>query len=205
MQYEILDSDIAENTWGVKNTGSWNPTSLAALCAVFNTWNDTSVASHAPYEGRNNNTILLSTSARDLTTQTSAVVTVAYPGTHGVGADASGPLNNGLTKSFTARSGLSGRSQRGRTFVIGPSVDALNGADPNFVTSAWANDWVGWLNALIAAVPAANAAWSLVVLSRYNNNVRRTTGATTPISTYGYGNLNVDYQRRRAPGHSRHH
>jgi hypothetical protein len=205
MSYEILDADIAENVFGVKNTGSWNATSLAALAAVFNTWNDTTVAGHAPYEGRNNNTILQSTTARDLTTQTSPVVTVAYPGSHGAGADNSGPLSNGLTKAFTARTGLSGRSQRGRTFVIGPSVDALNGADPNFVTSAWANDWVGWLNALIAAIPAANAAWSLVVISRFHNGAPRGSGQVTPITTYGYGNLFVDFQRRRAPGHSRHH
>jgi hypothetical protein len=145
------------------------------------------------------------TEARDLTTQTSSVVIVPYPGAHAAGGDNSGQIPAGLTKAFTARSGLAGRSQRGRTFVVGLASDSLSSGDKNVVATATLNDYVAWFNALIAAVPAANAAWSLVVVSRFHNGAPRASGATTPITSYGYANVFVDYQRRRAPGHARHH
>lgn len=204
MEYQIPETDLAVNTFGVKNTGAWTGTSLAALGAAFHTWNDTTFGSQSPFSLRNPDTALIQTTCRDLTTQTSAVVVVPYSGSHAVGTSAGATLNNGLTKAFTARSGLSGRSQRGRTFVVGATDAAFAGGDPNILNAAWSNDWVACFNGLIAAIPAANAAWSLVVLSRYNNKVRRTTGATTPITSYGYSNLYMDFQRRRAPGHARH-
>lgn len=205
MSYEIADSDIAENVFAVQNTGSWTPTSLGTVAAVFNTWNDTAVGGHSPYEARSTETTLTQVEARDLTTQTGPVVIVPYPGSHGAGTDDSGQVPAGITKAFTARSGLAGRSQRGRTFVVGFAEDSLNSGDRNLVATTTANDYVAWFNALIAAVHSANAAWTLVVVSRFHNNAPRSTGVTTPISSYGYANLFVDYQRRRAPGHGRHH
>lgn len=205
MQYSVYDSDLAENVWGVQNTGAWTATSLAAVAAVFNTWNDTAVSGHSPYEARDSNTILVQTTARDLTTQTSPVVVVPYGGAHGAGGDTSGQIPQGITKAFTARSGLSGRSQRGRTFVVGLAADSLNAADKNLIAASTLADYVLWFDALIAAVHAANAAWTLVVISRAHNGAPRSPGITTPITSYGYANSFVDYQRRRAPGHARHH
>lgn len=204
MQFNIADGDVAENVFNVQNTGSWTSTSLAAVAAVFNTWNDTAVGGHAPYEARSVETVLTQTEARDITTQTSAVVIVPYPGAHGAGGDESGQTPAGITKAFTARTGLAGKSQRGRTFIVGIGQDALNSDDKNFINVTTADDWVAWFNALIAAVHSANAAWTLCVLSTWHNKVQRDEGVTTPITSYGYANLGVDYQRRRAPFHSRH-
>lgn len=205
MQYQIGDSDLAENVFAVQNTGSWDASHLTTLAGVFNTWNDTSVGGASPYGIRHPSTTLLQTTARDLTTQSSDVVVVPYPGSHAVGTGSGNQLNNGLTKAITARSGLAGRSQRGRTFVVGMASSALNGSDPNLVLAAYVNDWIGLFNALITDVTTANAAWTLSVISRRHNNAPRTTGVTTPITSYGNADLYVDFQRRRAPGHSRHH
>lgn len=205
MEYQIPETDLALNVFGVKNTGAWTATTLAALGAAFHTWHDTLVGGQSPYSLRNPDTSIIQTTCRDLTTQTSNVVVVPYTGAHAAGTSAGGTLNNGLTKAFTARSGLSGRSQRGRTFVVGATDSAEAGGDPNLINAAWANDWVAIFNALVAAVPAANAAWSLVVISRFHNGAPRGAGVTTPITSYGYSNLYFDFQRRRAPGHARHH
>jgi hypothetical protein len=205
MEYQIPETDLALNVFGVKNTGAWDAAQLASLGAAFHTWHDTLVGGQSPYSLRNPDTSIIQTTCRDLTTQTSPVVVVPYTGAHAVGTSAGATLNNGLTKAFTARSGLSGRSQRGRTFVVGPTDAAEAGGDPNLINSTWANDWVACFNALIAAVTAANAAWTLVVISRFHNGAPRAAGVTTPITSYGYSNLYMDFQRRRAPGHARHH
>lgn len=205
MEYSQLDADLAQNTFGVFNSGSWDTTQLGALGAAFNTWNDTAVSGAAPYQNRTTQTTLIQTTCRDLTTQTSPVVVKPYTGAHGAGVDSSGPLNNGLTKAFTSRSGLSGRSQRGRVFVVGIGVGELVSGDPNKLSPAFLDEYVAQLDALGPAIHAANANWSLVVISRYHNNAPRTTGTTTPITSWGYANQYVDFQRRRAPGHHRHH
>lgn len=205
MQYLINDSDVAENTFGVHNTGTWDASHLETLAAVFNTWNDTAVGGFAPYQVRSNSTTLVQTTARDLTTQTSNVVVVAYPGSHAVGTDTSQQLSNGVCKAFTARSGLSGRSQRGRIFSVGIAQEQISTTDPNQIISSYLNVWTGCLNALITDISTANAAWSLVVISRYHNGAPRGAGQVTPITTWGYANNLLDYQRRRAPGHGRHH
>jgi len=204
MEYAIGDGDIAENVFNVQNTGAWDASHLTTLAGVFNTWNDTAVGGHSPYEARSTETSLTQVEARDITTQTSTVVIVPYAGAHAAGADDSGQVPAGLTKAFTARSGLAGKSQRGRTFVVGLAQDSLNSSDKNFIALTTANDYVAWFNALIAAVHSANAAWTLCVLSTWHNKVQRDEGVTTPITSYGYANLGVDYQRRRAPFHARH-
>lgn len=205
MSYTILDADVAENTFGVQNSGSWDATQLGALGVAFNTWNDTAVSGAAPYQNRVSQTTLVQTQCRDLTTQTSPVVITPYTGAHGAGADTSGPLNNGLTKAFTARSGLSGRSQRGRIFVVGIGVGELVSGDPNLLSPAFLDEYVLQLDGLISQVHAANASWTLSVISRFHNNAPRSTGVTTPVTSWGYANQYVDFQRRRAPGHARHH
>lgn len=205
MSYTILDADVAENTFGVQNSGSWDATQLGALGVAFNTWNDTAVSGAAPYQNRVTQTTLVQTQCRDLTTQTSPVVITPYTGAHGAGTDTSGPLNNGLTKAFTARSGLSGRSQRGRIFVVGIGVGELVSGDPNLLSPAFLDEYVRQLDGLITQVHAANASWTLSVISRFHNNAPRSIGVTTPITSWGYANQYVDFQRRRAPGHARHH
>lgn len=205
MSYSIQDTDIAENTFAVQNQVSWTNTTLGAAGALFNTWNDTAVSGAAPYQNRTTATTLVQTQARDLTTQTSGVVITPYTGAHGAGTDASGNMAAGITKSFTARSGLSGRSQRGRIFVIGIGLGEIVSGDPNLLSPAFLDEYVRQLDALITDVSAHDPNWSLVVISRRHNNAPRATGVTTPITSWGYANQYVDYQRRRAPGHARHH
>lgn len=205
MEWQLRDSDIAQNVWGVKNTAAWDASSLTTMANAFLTWWHTTFGSDSYQSHQGPGTIMIDCIARDLTTQTSPVITVTNAHTPDNGTDSSGDLQNGLTKAFTARSGLSGRSQRGRTFVVGLASNTIDTGDNNLINTGTADSFVLILNGLIAAVPAAISTCSLVVISRFHNGAPRSSGVTTPILSYGYKDRYYDFQRRRAPGHSRHH
>lgn len=143
---------------------------------------------------------------RDLTVDAGAEksLNISIPG-----ASSATPLNSGLSFAITLRTGLAGRSQRGRLFCYGLTT-AINGSHgQDVVDSAAANAIsAGW-----AGIIAAQADWGSgvqwCVLSRRHKvgdtpNVLRDTGVGTPITGTGYSNLVIDFQRRRAPMHARH-
>lgn len=209
LQFAQSDGEFAENTFYVESTGAYTSTILTALAQAFMDWWKTGDGTHS-YRGIQSSLItLLGCTARDLTTQSSDNVTVAADETSNVGGGSADPLQNGLSKAITWRTGLSGRSFRGRTFLVGLTLDDLAaGANNQFNPTKVAN-YVSALTSLIAAVTAAEAACKLVVLSRYTltsgHTAPRATGVMTPIISCGSHDLFVDFQRRRAPGHNRHH
>lgn len=205
LEFAQPDGEFAENTWGVQNSAPWTLADLTTMGTAFNHWWYTGDGT-VTYRGQQPNTCtLIGSVVRDLTTQTSDTVTVPANEASNVGVQTSNFLENGITKAMTARTGLSGRSFRGRTFLIQLNAASLASGDPNLFSAASMEDYVDFMEALISAVPAAVATCSLVVISRRHNNAPRGTGVTTPIVHYGYHDLYVDYQRRRAPGHNRHH
>lgn len=92
----------------------------------------------------------------------------------------------------SARTGQSGRSFRGRTYVAGVPVVFRTG---NQLAADWAADILAALNGLISTLNAINQV--LVVVSKIADGVERLTGLSTPISNYTYTDLNIDSQRRR--------
>jgi hypothetical protein len=205
LQFGIPDNDVALNVFNVKGSTDWTDTTLTELANALITWWYTGTGSLSYATLQHEQCFLNGVSARDLTTQTSPVVQVANTTAHQHGLDTTGPVNNALCKSITARSGLSGRSQRGRTFTVGIPNSAFTTGDQNNIVQAVIDDYVEVFNSLITAIPAANPAWSLVIVSRYHNGAPRAAGQTTPVSTFGYSSAVADFQRRRAPGHARHH
>lgn len=121
-----------------------------------------------------------------------------------MGLDVSAPMPNGISLAVKGTTGLPGRSFRSRTFWIGASV-AWQTADKNQVTTATGGKLVTCLGNLIAAVTAADARWTLGVLSLSHNGAPRAAGVFTPVTNYSLTDFYFDYQRRRAPQHSRHH
>lgn len=208
MSFSQADGSFAENVFYVKASDAWDETSLTSIAYAFIVWWQAGDAgTGVPQSLTSHDTSLIAVTARDLTTQTGAVVvnTEGLPAA-GVSTDASIAL--GLTWAITARTGLAGRSQRGRTFIIGAASSILSDSVVNGVDATQASYWVSAMNALIADVAAlslSNAPLALVVASRYHNGAPRDAISTTPITVYGYHNLLLDFQRRRAPAHNRHH
>lgn len=137
-------------------------------------------------------TALVELVARDMSTEFGSIVSYPVnPAISGlVGGDAF-PSNVALV--VTLRTGLSGRSFRGRLYHGGipVSVTTGNNVSPAYVTN------VGTLYASLITPGSANNP-TLVVASRYTNNLPRVTGLTTPVTAMQV-NTQVDTQRRRLP------
>lgn len=194
--------DTAQHVLHFSN-GSTNPWTTPDLTTLANT-----IDAWITAGGGGNNTILhpmqssfvvSGITCRDLTVDGGAeyAKTVSHQG-----VDGGGVMNAGLSFALTLRTGLAGRSFRGRVFSIGLSAAAY--ADANTITSTVAGQLVAAWGALPAAIEGANGSWRWVVLSREHNKAPRAEGVGTPILTVGYSDLVVDYQRRRAPNHARH-
>lgn len=130
----------------------------------------------------------------DLTTATSLVKEYGITGTH-PGTEPGTAVPNNVAMSVTLKTGLRGRSYRGRNYVAGLPAGALQ--NPTF-----------WNTTVLAAVLAAwtalgtafnDAGFTHSVISRYNNSVRRTTGVATPIQQY-IPRAPVATMRRRVAG-----
>lgn len=102
------------------------------------------------------------------------------------------PNQNALV--LTKRSGLTGRSARGRIYHCGFTEDQVSG---NFVLDTYAdavnNAYGEFVNAL------AEDDFIMVILSRYTGTVLRPAGIAFNMISLGLRNNRVDSQRRRMP------
>jgi hypothetical protein len=210
LQYAQGDNSFAENVFWVHRTTAWNSADLIAMAGAFATWWGTGDGTHSFKNLQNANMALAGVGYRDNTTQNglSGVYQTGLP-IQAVGSGAAAPL--GTSFSITARTGLAGRSYRGRVFMVGLGANDFSNEPLNAISGTYAGQCVSALNALITAVPAADANSTLVVCSRFHQtggpgskSDPRAAGVTTPIATYGFHNLFMDFQRRRAPSHNRH-
>jgi hypothetical protein len=210
LQFQQPDASLAENTFYVKRTSAWTSAELDTMCGAFITWFGTGDGTHSYKVNVASSFSLIKVIARDLTTATSSIVTT-NAGLPVAGTDSAAAAQMGETFAITSRSGLSGRSNRGRTFIIGLPEDAFATGILNTIKTTYADSLVAAFNALLTAVTAADAAATVVICSRYHGidsggkPIPRTNAVLTPVSAYGYSNLLMDFQRRRAPGHNRHH
>jgi len=112
----------------------------------------------------------------------------------GAGSVVNTEVSNNVTFAIKRLSALTGRSARGRIFW--PSMVVANlQSNSNLVLATAADSFVLAAAAITSAM--AVAGWSPVIVSRFSNGVKRTTGVTFPLVSWAYGNLGVDSQRAR--------
>lgn len=212
LQFAQQSGDFAENVFGVQRDEAWTVPALTTVGNAIMEWWKSGDGTHK-YQGLMSSTVtLLGCYVRDMTTAISPTLSLPVPGDiTAAGAGSANPLPQGVSFAVTARTGLAGRSYRGRTFLIGLTEDDIVEPNANQLPAASATGIVAAFNALITAVHTADSHSTLVVVSKYSGvdshgkPIPRTVGVTTPIIGYGYHDLFLDYQRRRAPGHNRHH
>lgn len=109
---------------------------------------------------------------------------------------------NNVTYTISFKTGLTGRSFRGRNYVPGLPGSAVTG---NTISPTTRAGLLAFYSSLIAFAESEGATW--VVVSRYSgvdpvtkDPIPRVTGVTTPISAVGTFDATVDSQRRRLPG-----
>lgn len=213
LSFTDVTGDENINKFDVERSAPWTAALALTMAEAFITWFETGDGGggHTYQKLVAANAKLSAVKARDLTTQNGiSIVTNAGLPLSGLG-DATA-VAAGTTFCITHRTGLAGKSFRGRTYMAALGVNSIPTPDLGQVSSGIAVDAVDAFTPLIAAVPAADAEATLVVLSRYGGvppiagkSVPRATGLMTPIIAFGYADLNADFQRRRAPGHQRHH
>jgi len=203
--------DVNQNTFWVKRSVAWDAAGITTMLAAFKTWFVTGDGANYYKLIMSSDVSLVSISGRDFTTQ-HGLTSIYQTGLPIVGGHAVPQIQLGCTKAFTARTGLAGKSYRGRVFTVGIPTDQASAPDAGTVLAAYNTSMSAALSALIPAVTAADADSVLVVCSRYYQpggpntpTLPRATAVMTPITSFGYHDLNVDFQRRRAPGHARHH
>lgn len=201
-------SDIFQNVLHFRKNdlSNWSSSEIANLANEMDTWIGTTEGTDALRTHLASAITIDGITARDLSVDGGPeyVKSVSH-----AGLDSGGPLSSGLSFAFTLRTGLSGRNFRGRIYAFGLTA-AWNGSNADNVNATVADDVVaGWTN-LIGVSAGWSPACTWAVLSRkksgmgYPNNLRP-DGIATTITEVGYSNLVIDFQRRRAPLHARHH
>lgn len=102
---------------------------------------------------------------------------------------------NNVSLCLTFRTGLTGRSARGRFYCQPPHAGDF--ATPNVLTTTYKNAMFDFLSHVRSA--AAENSWTHVVVSRQHNGVKLTTGVVYPVTSIQARNLRVDSQRGRMP------
>jgi len=121
----------------------------------------------------------------------------SFDNTHAGNGTAGGtPMPSNVTFCVSLRTGLTGRSARGRFYAVCPATGDLDTSDT--MTSGYASDIVAFLDAVKTL--ALSAGWTLVVISRQNAGVRLTTAVARAVTTVEATDLAVDSQRRRLLG-----
>lgn len=136
----------------------------------------------------------------DLTTAESGTLTVPAPAPAPVGGRTSDSLPGNCALCVSFRTGMRGRSRRGRNYV--PGLAELDVADSR-VDATRADAIVAAYEALATAIAAED--WTHVVVSRFSgvdaqgNPIPRAAGVTTEVTAYVIVDTVVDSQRRRLP------
>jgi hypothetical protein len=137
---------------------------------------------------------------------TASSLTASYvPATPPTGEVAGDPAPNNVTYTISFKTGLAGRSFRGRNYVAGLPDAAVIG---NTINGSTRTALLAFYSGLTALAASNGATW--VVVSRYSgvdpttgDPIPRVTGVTTPVSSVGTFDTTVDSQRRRLPGRGR--
>ncbi len=111
-----------------------------------------------------------------------------------IGGDLSEGLPNSVTLSIKKASGLTGRSARGRWYVVGIPSNTL-ATNENQLLQAEADAWVSALEGIRTGV--AISVWTPVIVSRFTAGLPRAEGKTFPWLSVVLVDRFVDSQRNR--------
>ena len=177
------------NVFHFRRTDQWGIPELDnLLTAVSTAWvNDVMI--HL-----SGNTLFLRAEGRGLRAQfdVSSELVLAQPVSGGRPGEG---LPGNVTFAVTHLTGLTGRSNRGRTYFGGLAEADVNG---DYFATARANGLRDGLSSVRSA--ASQAGWTMVVLSRALNKQIRPQAVAIPIIGFRYRDLFVDSQRRRLTG-----
>ena len=182
------DNQRCENTLYIHSDTGFTASSLASWGTILLTWWRNALQMSISSAVR-----LSEIYCRDLSSQFAPAVTVPGIDTD-IGGSTSPSMPNNVTCAISLRTDLSGRSYRGRNYIVGlTEAYILN----NNLTSGIIDVYESAYNNLLSIVFDAGA--SVVVVSRYQGGAPRNPGIATPVSIALFSDTVVDSQRRRLP------
>lgn len=103
-----------------------------------------------------------------------------------------------VTFAVQRLSGLTGRSARGRVYIVGIPNGAHEtlASGNNKITSVYANAYVGHVDGFRTAIEGIGL-WNAVIVSRYTAGSKRATGVTFRWTSTQYNDLQLDILRQR--------
>lgn len=185
-----LDSQICENTLYFEfATGTPTGADLADLVEAVNSAIRTSIL---PFLTTVTQLLRVIGTLLDVADAIQFTSVTSLPAAGGV---ASETMPNSSAACISFRTGLTGRSFRGRNYILGIPVGNVT---QNTLNSDWTALMVTGWNAIGSA--AFDIGWNWVAVSRVSGGVDRVEGVTTPITTVLFTDNIIDTQRRRGPG-----
>jgi len=187
--FQLWDGQAVENVLHFQPTPTVNPILMNDLAAHLVTWWNANIKPNVP-----TNLQLSAIKLTDLTTQTGTVITYGT-GLPIVGTNASPSLPNNCALVITKRTGLRGRSFRGRIYQPGMIEGAVTG---NSVAASYVTTFVNAYG-LIRNFSVGATPWDMVVVSRKQGGQWLVVGETNDVTTFTSDGV-IDSQRRRLPG-----
>lgn len=186
-----LPSAVGENIFHVRKGSPYSAADLVALRTLINNWDSATWASR-----RVQSVTLFRIVIKALDSLGSPMEDYALP-TPRPGGTVSAPMPNNVAWAVKKATGLTGRSYRGRWYVLGLGSNVFVSATQTIDTTT-ANTILAALNTLLSNLAAAGH--TLGVVSYSSNGAWRTNGLFTPVTSFVYTDLILDSQRRRLPG-----
>lgn len=191
----LLDNQRVENTLYFEDPDGWNIGKIIDFLDQLNTLIQTDLL---PFLA--SSIQLIEIIGRLLDTASS--IGFSYPVTPPVSGGVSGnAAPNNVTYTISFKTGLTGRSFRGRNYVPGLAGSSVTS---NTIGSTARTGILAFYNALKAMASENATPW--VVVSRYSgvdgdgHAIPRVAGVTTPVQSVSTFDTTVDSQRRRLPG-----
>lgn len=185
----LITGQQVENTLYFHKGTAWDATSMSDLGQDLANWWATNIAPELVTA-----LVMTEVKVRDLTTEEAPGVVYTPPSTIAGEVD-SLPAPNNVAWVVKFTTGFTGRSSRGRNYVVGFSGGQVNNS---VITLTQADALRAGYAALLAVASAGGYEW--VIASRYHNGVPRVAGVVTYVSAVSYTDLTTDSQRRRLPG-----
>lgn len=188
MRYQSVSGAQMVNVFNILHTNvTWSPEELEDMATILHDWEQNTARLY-----RCSGVSLIRISARDISQQFGAILEQDVSPAI-VGSVSTPPLPGNVTFCISYRTGLAGRSNRGRHYWIGLGEAHVDG---DVVTQTTADNIQGALT-LLNDVTLANAGAIMVVVSRQVNKAPRVTAFTPGINAIFYVDRFVDTQRRR--------
>lgn len=191
-----LDGQIVENTAYFLKPGGWDEASISAMLADVR---DFIISDLLPLLSSIIQLVRVVGTLLDAADSIAVTLNVNPPSP---GLDASGANPNNVTYTVTQFTSHRGRSNRGRNYVPGIPISAMDG--PNVVTTDFRVALIEYYDGLFAVGTANGAIMGVVTrfsgVDSAGKAIPRTVGGISAITGFGTFDAILDSQRRRLPG-----